>query len=67
MENHLCYMQPWQEKEKKNNFRYLTVYFDIESTQHDPIEGTTDIFEHKPNILVCQTVCDQCADITRYS
>ena len=64
-ENHLCYMQPWQEKEKKKGFHYLTVYYDIETTQCDPVEGKADTFEHKPNLLVSQTVCDQCAEIVQ--
>ena len=62
-ENHLCYMQPWGEKEKKKDFKYLTVYYDIETTQCDPVEGRVDTFEHKPNLLVVHTVCDQCRDV----
>ncbi|KAJ1523119.1 hypothetical protein ONE63_001012 [Megalurothrips usitatus] len=63
MENHLCYMRPWEEREKKPKWNYLAVYYDIETTQCDPVEGKVDTFEHKPNLLVCQTVCDTCSDI----
>ena len=62
-ENHLCYMQRWEEKEKKQDYKYITIYYDIETTQCEPIEGKPDTFEHKPNVLVCQAVCDECAHI----
>ncbi|XP_052125924.1 uncharacterized protein LOC127749915 [Frankliniella occidentalis] len=62
-ENHLCYMTPWSEREKRPKWKYLTVYYDFECSQVDPIEGKDDIFEHKPNLLVTQTVCDQCKHI----
>ncbi|KAK3926345.1 putative DNA polymerase [Frankliniella fusca] len=62
-ENHLCYMQPWAEREKKNNWKYITVYYDIETTQHTPVEGKADTYEHIPNLLVSQAVCEECAHI----
>ena len=62
-ENHLCYMTKWEEKEKKKDVHYITVYYDIETTQCDPLEGKPDIFEHKPNLLVCHAVCDMCTDV----
>ncbi|KAK3924586.1 putative DNA polymerase [Frankliniella fusca] len=62
-ENHLCYMQPWAEKEKKRGWKYITVYYDIETTQHTPVEGKPDTYEHIPNLLVCQAVCEECAHI----
>lgn len=37
-ENHLCYMQRWEEKPKKEKIKYHTIYFDIETTQCDKTE-----------------------------
>ena len=62
-EGHLCYMQPWQEKEKKENWNYVSVYYDIETTQCDPVQDARDVFEHKPNLLVSQAVCEECCHI----
>ncbi|KAK3926595.1 putative DNA polymerase [Frankliniella fusca] len=62
-ENHLCYMQPWAEREKKKDWKYITVYYDIETTQHTPVEGKPDTYEHIPNLLVSQAVCKECAHI----
>ena len=64
-QNHLCYMQPWSEREQKEDWSYLTVYYDIETTQHTPVEGKANTFEHQANVLVCQTVCKECAHITQ--
>ena len=63
LENHLCYMSTWNEREKKEKWNYITIYYDIETTQCDPVEGKADTFEHKPNLLVTQAVCDKCCEI----
>ncbi|XP_026290327.2 uncharacterized protein LOC113215001 [Frankliniella occidentalis] len=62
-ENHLCYMTSWQEKDKKKGWKYVTVFYDIETTQCDPVDGKEDTFEHRPNLLVSQAVCDNCANV----
>ncbi|MBW0532615.1 hypothetical protein O181_072330 [Austropuccinia psidii MF-1] len=62
-ENHLCYMQPWEEKEKKPRVDYITIYYDIETTQNTPLEGKPNNYVHKPNLLVTQAVCDKCIHI----
>ena len=59
-ENHLCYMQGWQEREKEDKWKYVTINWDIETTQCDPVDGKPYTFEHKPNLIVCQAVCDAC-------
>jgi hypothetical protein len=64
-ENHLCYMQSWTEKELKEDVKYITIFYDIETTQCDPVEGKENTFEHKPNLLVCQAVCDECSNVTQ--
>ena len=63
LENHLCYMSGWNEKEKNPKWNYITIYYDIETTQCDPLDDNETIFEHKPNLLVTHAVCDQCCDI----
>lgn len=63
VENHLCYMSKWEEKEKKPKWDYITIYYDIETTQYAPVEGKKDTFEHKPNLLISHAVCDGCSDI----
>ncbi|XP_026291679.2 uncharacterized protein LOC113216148 [Frankliniella occidentalis] len=63
LENHLCFMQRWEEKEKNDKWSYHTVTYDIETSQCDPVEGQPDTLEHKPILLVSQTVCDACAHI----
>ncbi|XP_052131334.1 uncharacterized protein LOC127751597 [Frankliniella occidentalis] len=62
-ENHLCYMSGWTEPEKKKKWNYVTVFYDIETTQCDPVEGKANTFEHKPNLLVSQAVCDDCTNV----
>jgi hypothetical protein len=57
-------MQPWEEKEQKKDVKYLTVYYDIETDQSSPVPGLQNTFEHKPNLLVSHTVCDQCRNVT---
>ncbi|XP_052128322.1 uncharacterized protein LOC127750509 [Frankliniella occidentalis] len=64
-ENHLCFMMPWGEREKRPKWRYHTIYYDFECTQVDPVEGREDVFEHKPNLLVTQTVCDNCEGVVQ--
>jgi hypothetical protein len=56
-------MTTWDEREKKKVWKYLTVHYDIETNQSSPVEGTDNTFEHKPNLVVCQTVCEKCSDI----
>ena len=56
-------MTSWREKERKKDVNYITVYYDIETTQCDPVEGLDDTFEHKANLLVSQTVCDECCHV----
>ena len=58
-------MQKWAEKDKKEKLKYITIHYDIETTQCDPIEGKLDIFEHRPNLLVTQAVCDECSDVVQ--
>lgn len=65
MENHICYMAKWPDKKKKKDFSYITLYYDIETTQYHPVEGKEGTFEHRPNLLVCQAVCDACVDIAQ--
>ncbi|KAK3918067.1 putative DNA polymerase [Frankliniella fusca] len=63
--DHLCYMQRWTEREKKDKWTYVTIYYDIETTQCKPVEGKPDTFEHKPNLLVSQAVCDKCVNVAQ--
>jgi len=56
-------MQQWEPQEKKEKWSYHTIFYDIETTQCDEIEGKPGVFEHKPNLLVSQTICDKCCDI----
>jgi hypothetical protein len=63
MENHLCYMTGWEEREKKEKWNYVTVTYDIETTQYHAVDGKPDTFEHKPNLMVTQAVCDKCLHI----
>jgi hypothetical protein len=53
-------MQPWEEKDKKKDWKYISIYYDIETTQCDPVEGKPNTFEHKPNLLISHAVCDDC-------
>jgi hypothetical protein len=62
-ENHLCYMVGWEAKEKKEKWNYVTIYYDFETDQSSPVEGRENTFEHRPNLLVSQAVCDKCSDI----
>ena len=64
-ENHLCYMQGWGEREKKDKWKYITIYWDIETTQYDVVDGKPDTYEHKPNLIVCQAVCDDCVNVAQ--
>ncbi|KAK3922095.1 putative DNA polymerase [Frankliniella fusca] len=50
-------------KGKEKRLEVLTVYYDIETTQHTPVEGKPDTYEHIPNLLVSQAVCKECAHI----
>ncbi|KAK3929146.1 putative DNA polymerase, partial [Frankliniella fusca] len=34
-----------------------------ETTQDTPVPGKEETYEHKPNLLVCQAVCDQCIGV----
>ncbi|KAK3933027.1 Retrovirus-related Pol polyprotein from type-2 retrotransposable element R2DM [Frankliniella fusca] len=63
--DHLCYMQRWTKREKKDKWTYVTIYYDIETTQCKPVEGKPDTFEHKPNLLVSQAVCDKCVNVAQ--
>ena len=58
-------MSKWEEKEPKKNTNYITFYYDIETTQHYPVEGKVDTYEHKPNLLVCQAVCAECEHVVQ--
>jgi hypothetical protein len=58
-------MQPWTEKQPKKDVNYVTIYYDIETTQCDPVEGKENTFEHKPNLLVCQAMCEKCSNIVQ--
>ncbi|XP_026288125.2 uncharacterized protein LOC113213318 [Frankliniella occidentalis] len=64
-ENHLCYMSKWSEKEKKKDYKYVNIYWDTECSQDKPVEGKEDTYEHVPNLIVTQAVCDECKDITQ--
>ena len=59
-ENHLCFMQPWESRDKNEKWNYVTVYWDLETRQDEPVQGKTNTFEHKPNLLVSQAICDEC-------
>jgi len=56
-------MQRWDPREKKEKWNYCTIWYDIETTQHTEIEGKPNVFEHRPNLLVAQAVCDECSEI----
>ena len=58
-------MTKWEEKEKKKDMKYISVYYDIETTQCDAVEGKPDTYEHKPNLLVSQAVCEQCDHVAQ--
>lgn len=47
-------MQPWEDREKHPKWNYVTIYYDIETTQCDPYKDSDSVFEHKPNLLVSQ-------------
>ncbi len=64
-ENHLCYMTAWSEKQPKKGRHYLTVFYDIETTQNTPVLGKENTFEHKPNLIVSQTICKDCANVAQ--
>ncbi|KAK3926575.1 putative DNA polymerase [Frankliniella fusca] len=64
-ENHLCFMQKWKEEELKKGWKRVSVYYDFECTQCDALDDRAEIFEHKPNLLVCHTVCEACSYITQ--
>ncbi|XP_052130819.1 uncharacterized protein LOC127751379 [Frankliniella occidentalis] len=56
-------MSRWSEKEKKKDYKYITIYWDTECTTHTPVEGKAETFEHIPNLIVSQAVCDECANV----
>ncbi|XP_052133059.1 uncharacterized protein LOC113215208, partial [Frankliniella occidentalis] len=58
--SHECHMVEWNEKVKAKDTRYLKIYFDIEARQDDSYDGRDNWKEHKPNLLICQQVCDDC-------
>jgi hypothetical protein len=58
-------MQGWDDKEKKKDWKYISIYYDIETTQHEPIQGKPGTFEHKPNLLISQAICDECKDVNQ--
>jgi hypothetical protein len=62
---HKCYMRviepPKPDTEKKNY--ELTIYFDIETSQCDLLDGKTDVYEHKPIFLVSQQNCLHCSQL----
>ncbi|XP_026286850.1 uncharacterized protein LOC113212391 [Frankliniella occidentalis] len=64
-ENHLCFMTNWSEKELKKGWRRVSIWYDLESTQCDSLDDNDNIFEHKPNLLVSQAVCDTCAHVSQ--
>ncbi|KAJ1528925.1 hypothetical protein ONE63_007294 [Megalurothrips usitatus] len=64
-ENHLCFITSWEEKEKSPKMKYVTIYYDIETTQCDSHEGQDSIFVHKLNLLVSQAVCDRCVGVVQ--
>jgi len=53
MEDHLCYMRACSQPRKVKRF----LFYDFECMQ----EGESD---HVPNLVVCQSICEQCADET---
>ncbi|KAJ1526547.1 hypothetical protein ONE63_008134 [Megalurothrips usitatus] len=63
-ENHLCYMTPWEPKERSKKARYMTVYFDTETCQNEPMGGTENSWRlHRPNVLISQQLCDTCVNV----
>ena len=62
-ENHLCYMQGWEGREKRDKWHYISVYWDVEACQHLELEGHPGAFEHKANLIVSQAVCDTCFNV----
>lgn len=63
-ENHRCYMTPWEPKKLNKKTRYMTVYFDIETTQCDPVVGKPDSWRsHRPNLVISQQVCQSCENV----
>ncbi|KAK3924805.1 putative DNA polymerase [Frankliniella fusca] len=58
--NHKCYMMPWEPKPLPKNTRMIRLYFDIETDQSQQYECKAEWFEHKPNLLICQHVCQDC-------
>jgi hypothetical protein len=58
-------MQPWEEKEQNEKWKYVRVYYDLETTQCDPVEGKPDSYEHKPNLIVSQAVSDLCLGVAQ--
>lgn len=65
-EPHYCYIQPiWWEKlaKKKGNSNIRFVFFDVETTQQKEVRiNGTKCKEHKPNLIVCETLCIPCID-----
>ncbi|KAJ1523104.1 hypothetical protein ONE63_000997 [Megalurothrips usitatus] len=41
----------------------MRIYYDIETTQSDQFDDRDNWMEHKPNLLICQQVCDDCEHV----
>lgn len=52
-------------KDKKKKTTYISVYYDVETCQSQPVEGKPNTFEHIPNLFVSQAVCDKCVDVAQ--
>jgi len=55
VQNHLCYMTPWEPKAPKKTVRQMFIFFDIETRQDMCMKGKPASWHlHRPNLLICQ-------------
>ena len=66
LEEHDCYMKPLRLERLKFVDKKYTIYvfYDIESTQVK-CDASGGVYFHRPNLLMCNIVCDYCWDPAR--
>jgi G:T-mismatch repair DNA endonuclease (very short patch repair protein) len=64
-QNHKCYMKQDKKRSPPSDKDVLIVFWDSETTQDIPVsENANDGTKHKVNLIVCQTQCVACKDLS---